>query len=225
MPVCGLNQLMDLFMCPISSLHCMVWIHGFKEVLQRCWEFRSSCLTLLFFTVDDMDRITIENGMQDISTETCIKFVPRTHEANFLDIQPRYGWVWLWHVAFTRLCVWFLRCDVALWWWHVISVVHPKLLVVPGADWRKPDPVTADPWLHVVRSGCPRADARPWLCARAVSLRPRPLCHNCVEKHHARLGWMVTSQHYVTESLFFTVSALFSANGFYVLLCFDRPNA
>ncbi|CAG5865521.1 unnamed protein product, partial [Menidia menidia] len=40
---------------------------------------------------DDMDRITIETGMQDISAGTCIKFVPRTHEANFLDIQPRYG--------------------------------------------------------------------------------------------------------------------------------------
>lgn len=45
----------------------------------------------VFFTVDDMDRITIENGMQDISSGTCIKFLPRTHEGNFLDIQPRYG--------------------------------------------------------------------------------------------------------------------------------------
>lgn len=41
--------------------------------------------------VDDMDRITVETGMQDISAGTCIKFVPRTHEASFLDIQPRYG--------------------------------------------------------------------------------------------------------------------------------------
>ncbi|KAJ3591738.1 hypothetical protein NHX12_006870 [Muraenolepis orangiensis] len=40
---------------------------------------------------DDMDRITIETGMQDISIDTCVKFVPRTHEGSFLDIQPRYG--------------------------------------------------------------------------------------------------------------------------------------
>uniref|UniRef100_G3NRD7 Metalloendopeptidase n=1 Tax=Gasterosteus aculeatus TaxID=69293 RepID=G3NRD7_GASAC len=40
---------------------------------------------------DDMDRITIETGMQDIASGTCIKFVPRTHQADFLDIQPRYG--------------------------------------------------------------------------------------------------------------------------------------
>ncbi|XP_078478292.1 LOW QUALITY PROTEIN: hatching enzyme 1.2-like [Lampetra planeri] len=40
---------------------------------------------------DDMDRITIETGMQDISAGTCIKFVPRSHEASFLDVQPRYG--------------------------------------------------------------------------------------------------------------------------------------
>ncbi|XP_076857296.1 high choriolytic enzyme 1 [Brachyhypopomus gauderio] len=40
---------------------------------------------------DNMDRITIEVGMQDISDGTCVKFVPRTHQANFLDIQPKLG--------------------------------------------------------------------------------------------------------------------------------------
>ncbi|XP_042565268.1 high choriolytic enzyme 2 [Clupea harengus] len=40
---------------------------------------------------DDMDRITIETGMLDILSQTCIKFVPRTHEANFLNIQPKRG--------------------------------------------------------------------------------------------------------------------------------------
>lgn len=49
-------------------------------------------IQIVLASVDDMDRITIETGMQDISAGSCIKFVPRTHEANFLDIQPRYGW-------------------------------------------------------------------------------------------------------------------------------------
>ncbi|MGH0123161.1 UNVERIFIED_CONTAM: hypothetical protein FKN15_078256 [Acipenser sinensis] len=40
---------------------------------------------------NNRDRITIEIGMQDISTGTCIKFVPRTHQADYLDIQPRFG--------------------------------------------------------------------------------------------------------------------------------------
>ncbi|XP_036395890.1 high choriolytic enzyme 1-like [Megalops cyprinoides] len=40
---------------------------------------------------DNMDRMTIETGMQDISSGTCVKFVPRSHEANFLDIQPKLG--------------------------------------------------------------------------------------------------------------------------------------
>uniref|UniRef100_A0A4W4H8W8 Metalloendopeptidase n=1 Tax=Electrophorus electricus TaxID=8005 RepID=A0A4W4H8W8_ELEEL len=35
--------------------------------------------------------ITIEVGMEDISAGTCVKFVPRTHQANFLDIQPKFG--------------------------------------------------------------------------------------------------------------------------------------
>uniref|UniRef100_A0A673NJT5 Metalloendopeptidase n=1 Tax=Sinocyclocheilus rhinocerous TaxID=307959 RepID=A0A673NJT5_9TELE len=45
---------------------------------------------------DDMDRIAIETGMLDISSATCVKFVPRTHEANFLNIQSRTGcWSYL----------------------------------------------------------------------------------------------------------------------------------
>ncbi|KAM6986727.1 high choriolytic enzyme 2 [Aplochiton taeniatus] len=45
---------------------------------------------------DDMDRITIETGMLDISSKTCVKFVTRTHQANFLDIKQRYGcWSYL----------------------------------------------------------------------------------------------------------------------------------
>ncbi|XP_066544627.1 high choriolytic enzyme 1-like [Amia ocellicauda] len=40
---------------------------------------------------NDMDRITIEIGMQDISASTCVKFVPRSHEANYLDIQNKLG--------------------------------------------------------------------------------------------------------------------------------------
>ncbi|MGH0128304.1 UNVERIFIED_CONTAM: hypothetical protein FKN15_001278 [Acipenser sinensis] len=45
---------------------------------------------------NNRDRITIEIGMQDISTGTCIKFVPRTHQADYLDIQPRFGcWSYL----------------------------------------------------------------------------------------------------------------------------------
>uniref|UniRef100_A0A8C4SRG2 Metalloendopeptidase n=1 Tax=Erpetoichthys calabaricus TaxID=27687 RepID=A0A8C4SRG2_ERPCA len=45
---------------------------------------------------NDFDRIIIETGMQDISTGTCVRFVPRTHEANYLDIQPKFGcWSYL----------------------------------------------------------------------------------------------------------------------------------
>ena len=78
------------------------------------------------------------------------------------------------------------------------SSARPKLLVVSGADWRKSDPVPADSWLHVVRSRCPRADARPRLRTRAVPLGPGPLCLNYMEKHHARLGSTITSWAYVT---------------------------
>lgn len=67
----------------------------------------------------------------------------------------------------------------------------PKLLVVSGAGRGKPDLVVAESWMHVVRSGCPRVHACSWICTRAVTLRPWPLCYNCMEKHHARLGWVI----------------------------------
>ncbi|KPP56948.1 high choriolytic enzyme 1-like [Scleropages formosus] len=53
-------------------------------------------LSPLFGTAVDMDRITIELGILDISSRTCVKFVPRTHEDDFLDIQPHSGcWSYL----------------------------------------------------------------------------------------------------------------------------------
>lgn len=53
-----------------------------------------------------MDRITIEMGMLDILLKTCVKFVPRSHETNYLDIQPRFGSVfYLWVFFFTTLWI------------------------------------------------------------------------------------------------------------------------
>lgn len=107
------------------------------------------------------------------------------------------------------------KCDSCIWPLHVkyvllsvytvilvVVVLHyndtcnffllSKLLVISGADWRKPGHVTPDSWVHVVRSGRARVHACSWLCTWAVPLRPRPIRHNCMEKHHTRLGWMIT---------------------------------
>lgn len=75
----------------LSAIRCIRI--DFKQSCRALWDFLFLLLTKIFssITADDMDRITIENGMKDIGTGTCIKFVPRTHEASFLDIQPRYG--------------------------------------------------------------------------------------------------------------------------------------
>lgn len=82
---------------------------------------------------------------------------------------------------------------------HVISALHPKLLVISGTDWRKPDLVTADSWVYLVGRCCPWINARPWLCTWAVSLWPRPLCYYRLEKHHARSGWCQSK--YVVASI------------------------
>lgn len=97
---------------------------------------------------------------------------------------------------------------LTFWWWHIISVSHHKLLVISGADWRKPDSVAADSRLHVVRGGCPWINARPWLCAWAVSLWPRPVRHHYVEKHHGRLEWK-------SNNIFFLTWATVFLDGFF----------
>ncbi|XP_066544159.1 hatching enzyme 1.2 isoform X2 [Amia ocellicauda] len=40
---------------------------------------------------NEIDRITIESGMEEIANGTCIRFVPWTHQRNYLDIQPKSG--------------------------------------------------------------------------------------------------------------------------------------
>ncbi|KAK2906157.1 hypothetical protein Q8A73_010100 [Channa argus] len=81
---------------------------------------------------DDMDRITVETGMQDISSGTCIKFVQRTHEANFLDIQPRYGcWSFLGQIGGSQTLS--LQSPGCMWsgvaaheFMHALGFVHEQ---------------------------------------------------------------------------------------------------
>ncbi|KAB5577456.1 hypothetical protein PHYPO_G00210460 [Pangasianodon hypophthalmus] len=44
----------------------------------------------------EVDRLTIKQGMDLIERDTCVRFVPRTHQRDFLDIQPKTGcWSYL----------------------------------------------------------------------------------------------------------------------------------
>ncbi|KAI1898308.1 hypothetical protein AGOR_G00070990 [Albula goreensis] len=45
---------------------------------------------------DDMDRLAIQSGMEGIENGTCIRFVPWTHQRDYIDIQPKSGcWSYL----------------------------------------------------------------------------------------------------------------------------------
>ncbi|XP_048857816.1 hatching enzyme 1.2-like isoform X2 [Brienomyrus brachyistius] len=45
---------------------------------------------------NDLDLITIQEGMEAIENGTCVRFVPRTHQNDYLDIQPKSGcWSYL----------------------------------------------------------------------------------------------------------------------------------
>ncbi|XP_062862683.1 hatching enzyme 1.2 [Trichomycterus rosablanca] len=44
----------------------------------------------------EVDRSNIEQGMKIIERDTCVRFIPRTHQRDFLDIQPKSGcWSYL----------------------------------------------------------------------------------------------------------------------------------
>ncbi|XP_028847000.1 high choriolytic enzyme 1 [Denticeps clupeoides] len=45
---------------------------------------------------NNVDRRTIKKGMQLIENDTCVRFVPRTHQRDYLDLQPKSGcWSYL----------------------------------------------------------------------------------------------------------------------------------
>lgn len=39
----------------------------------------------------EVDQMNIDQAMKMIESGTCVRFVPRSHERDFLDIQPKSG--------------------------------------------------------------------------------------------------------------------------------------
>lgn len=39
-----------------------------------------------------MEKSLILKGMENIEKETCVQFVPWTHQQDYIDIQPKSGW-------------------------------------------------------------------------------------------------------------------------------------
>lgn len=39
-----------------------------------------------------METKLIKKGMENIEKGTCVRFVPRTHQQDYIDIQPKSGW-------------------------------------------------------------------------------------------------------------------------------------
>ncbi|KAL2081393.1 hypothetical protein ACEWY4_023246 [Coilia grayii] len=105
--------------CPANSCLWPKSVDGFVYVPYMISQF-----------YDDMDRITIETGMLDIMSQTCVKFIPRTHQANFLNIQPKRGcWSFLGMIGGpqtvslqTPACMWSGVATHELM--HALSFVH-----------------------------------------------------------------------------------------------------
>lgn len=60
------------------------------------------CSAQIFKWTADIESRLIQRAMENVERGTCVKFVPRTHQQDFIDILPKSGWVPL-HVKFNSL--------------------------------------------------------------------------------------------------------------------------
>lgn len=160
-----------------------------------------------------MDRITIENGMQDISSGTCIKFVPRTHEANFLDIQPRYGWVWLLHEAF----FFFYISWNCLWWWCM------SFLCCAWSCWSFLGQTGGSQTLSLQTPGCMWSGVAAHEFMHALGFVHEQSRSD--RDHYVSIVWKNIIPGLDHLLILYCIQKAFSLPHLRYLLCFDRPNA
>ena len=63
----------------------------------------------------EMETKLIKKGMENIEKGTCVRFVPRTHQRDFIDIQPKSGWgsiTWLSFVLKCFICSKMQNCEI-----------------------------------------------------------------------------------------------------------------
>lgn len=65
------------------------WAPNVNSVCQYTFVLCQACT---WFLPDEMDQLVIKRRMEDLEDGTCIRFVPWTHQKDYLDIQPKSGW-------------------------------------------------------------------------------------------------------------------------------------
>lgn len=107
--VCGLSQWMDMSILRIGSLPTTVCYFTYLSEIhcnsaQCVTEFGCKYLyDWVFFPpvysiqtlkwTAEMETKVIKKGMENIQKGTCVRFVPRTHQEDYIDIKPKSGWV------------------------------------------------------------------------------------------------------------------------------------
>lgn len=62
------------------------------EIRQLCVQGFLHCLSTLFLQTAEKETRLIKKGMENIEKGTCVRFVPWTHQRDYIDIQPKSGW-------------------------------------------------------------------------------------------------------------------------------------
>lgn len=81
---------------------CMWWFINCPFLVYSVWTSKWTA---------EVETKLIKKGMENIEKGTCVRFVPRTHEQDYIDIQPKSGWVPLF-VQFDSI-TWLLSCCLA----------------------------------------------------------------------------------------------------------------
>lgn len=93
----------------------------------------------------------IKKGMETIERGTCVRFVPRTHQEDFVDIKPKSGWVF----SFRNIKVAFFlqiqtdKCSI-----NNDAGVGPTLVLVVEGRRSPSTTLTASGWEWLLMNSC-----------------------------------------------------------------------
>lgn len=149
---CGLSQWMVSSMLRTDSPLTTVCKCLGKIILTQIIYFISAHSVLFFLNISaELETRMIKRGMESIERGTCVRFVPRTHQEDFIDIKPKSGWVFSLRNIHSYFCLQIQthKCSI-----NNDAGVGPTLVLVVEGRLSPCRTLTASAWEWLIMSSC-----------------------------------------------------------------------